>query len=94
MYEAPDRYKRLTAARLPGGESLGLTNQVGDDNGSSPLRDIQLMSRGQLAVFFSAANIVSMLCVCAALWPNVSSLYLAPWAAAVIGGAVRSSSAG
>ena len=85
MYEAPDRYKRLTAARLPGGESLGLTNQVGDDDGSSPLRDIQLMSRGQLAIFFAAANIVSMLCVCVALWPNVSGLYLAPWAAAVVG---------
>ena len=85
MYEAPDRYKRLTAARLPGGESLGLTNQVGGDDGSSPLRDIQLISRGQLAFFFAAANIVSMLCACVALWPNVSGLYLAPWAAAVIG---------
>jgi hypothetical protein len=25
MYEAPDRYKRMIAARLPGGESLGLS---------------------------------------------------------------------
>ncbi len=24
MYEAPDRYKRMIAARLPGGESMGV----------------------------------------------------------------------
>ncbi len=84
MYEAPDRYKRLVAARLPGGESLGLTNQESED-GSSPLRDIQLISRGQLAPFFAAANIISMLCVAATLWPAVSLIWIRPWAATVAG---------
>ena len=27
MYEAPDRYKRMVAARLPGGESMGVANR-------------------------------------------------------------------
>ena len=26
MYEAPDRYKRMISARLPDGESLGVTS--------------------------------------------------------------------
>ncbi len=85
MYEAPDRYKRLTAARLPGGESLGLTNQQDNDDGGSPLRDIQLISRGQLAPFFAVANIVAMLCVSITLWGNVPLAFLAPWAIAVFG---------
>ena len=29
MYEAPDRYKRMVSARLPGGESLALTSPAG-----------------------------------------------------------------
>ena len=60
MYEAPDRYKRMISARLPGGESLGLTNREGEGE-SSPLRDVQLISRAQLAPFFAAANIVAAL---------------------------------
>ena len=28
MYEAPDRYKRMISARLPGGESLGLSQDA------------------------------------------------------------------
>ena len=53
MYEAPDRYKRMIAARLPDGESPGLARDNG--NGSSPLKDVQLIARGQLAPFFAAA---------------------------------------
>ena len=31
MYEAPDRYKRMVSARLPGGESLALTSPHAPD---------------------------------------------------------------
>ncbi len=78
MYEAPDRYKRLISARLPGGESAGLTNRGADDE-SSPLRDVQLISRAQLAPFFAAANIVAALMMAANLWTVVSPEWLAPW---------------
>ena len=57
MYEAPDRYKRMISARLPDGESLGLASDPAD-NASTPLKDVQLISRAQLAPFFAAANIV------------------------------------
>ena len=67
MYEAPDRYKRMIAARLPDGESLGLTNRDADED-SSPLRDVQLMARAQLDPFFDAANIVAAAMMVAALW--------------------------
>ncbi len=70
MYEAPDRYKRMISARLPGGESLGLTSEQVDD-ASSPLKDVQLISRAQLAPFFAAANIVAALMMIAALWDEV-----------------------
>ena len=56
MYEAPDRFKRMKAARLPDGESLGLTSEQADTT-NSPLKDVQLISRAQLAPFFTAANI-------------------------------------
>ncbi|MEO6247758.1 MAG: PAS domain-containing protein [Sphingomicrobium sp.] len=84
MYEAPDRYKRMVAARLPGGESLGLTSQETPDSGS-PLRDIQLISRGQLAPFFALANIVAMLCAVVALWRVAPLPYLGGWAIIVVG---------
>jgi hypothetical protein len=84
MYEAPDRYKRMVAARLPGGESLGLTNQKSDDS-SSPLRDVQLISRGHLAPFFALANVAAMLCALVALWGKAPVGYLAGWAVAVAG---------
>ena len=64
MYEAPDRYKRLISARLPGGESAGLAARE-DELESSPLRDVQLMSRAHLAPFFAAANIVAALMMAA-----------------------------
>ena len=83
MYEAPDRYKRMTAARLPGGESLGLTNQDAEQEGGSHLRDIQLLSRGQLAVFFALANIIAAVVALVALggaWPMP---YLLGWVCAV-----------
>jgi diguanylate cyclase (GGDEF)-like protein/PAS domain S-box-containing protein len=84
MYEAPDRYKRLISARLPGGESAGLTNR-GAETGSSPLRDVQLISRAQLAPFFAAANIVASLMMLANLWGVVASEWLVPWVLAVGG---------
>src|SRR5438270_8415008 len=82
MYEAPDRYKRLTSARLPGGESAGVAAREADSE-SSPLRDVQLISRAQLAPFFAAANIVAALILVAAMWGVVSSEWFLPWAAGV-----------
>jgi diguanylate cyclase (GGDEF)-like protein/PAS domain S-box-containing protein len=84
MYEAPDRYKRLISARLPGGESAGLTNREAE-TGSTPLRDVQLISRAQLAPFFAAANIVASLMMLANLWGIVASEWLMPWVLAVSG---------
>ena len=67
MYEAPDRYKRLISARLPGGESAGLAAREAESE-SSPLRDVQLISRAQLAPFFAAANTFAALMMAANLW--------------------------
>ncbi len=84
MYEAPDRYKRMISARLPGGESLGLSRSAGPgDDMSSPLRDTQLIARGQLAAFFASANAVAALLVAATLWGQVQIALLAGWAGAV-----------
>jgi diguanylate cyclase (GGDEF)-like protein/PAS domain S-box-containing protein len=82
MYEAPDRYKRMISARLPDGESLGLTNRDADED-SSPLRDVQLMARAQLAPFFAAANIVAAAMMVAALWGETAAEWLLPWFAVV-----------
>jgi diguanylate cyclase (GGDEF)-like protein/PAS domain S-box-containing protein len=82
MYEAPDRYKRLISARLPGGESAGLAASQGDSD-SSPLRDVQLISRAHLAPFFAAANIVAALMMAANLWRDTSPAWLVPWVLAV-----------
>jgi len=82
MYEAPDRYKRMVSARLPGGESLGISAGQPDSE-NSPLRDAQLIARAQLAPFFAAANVVAAAMVAACLWTQVSILWLGGWAAAV-----------
>jgi len=82
MYEAPDRYKRMISARLPDGESLGLTNGNKDD--ASPLRDVQLISRAQLAPFFAAANILAAAMMGAALWGSVEATYIGGWLAAIL----------
>ena len=82
MYEAPDRYKRLISARLPGGESAGLAAREADLE-SSPLRDVQLISRAHLAPFFAAANIVAALMMAANLWGSVSPAWVVPWVGAV-----------
>src|SRR3982751_1162732 len=82
MYEAPDRYKRMVSARLPGGESLALT-AGGANEGSSPLRDVQLISRAQLAPFFAAANAVAALLIVAELWTHVPAEWLLGWAGVV-----------
>jgi diguanylate cyclase (GGDEF)-like protein/PAS domain S-box-containing protein len=84
MYEAPDRYKRLISARLPGGESAGLAAREAEGE-SSPLRDVQLISRAQLAPFFAAANIVAAFMMSANLWGRAPSEYLVPWVLAVAG---------
>jgi diguanylate cyclase (GGDEF)-like protein len=81
MYEAPDRYKRMISARLPGGESAGLAAR--EESDTSPLRDGQLISRSQLAPFFAAANVVAALIMLANLWDVVSATWLLPWAGAV-----------
>jgi diguanylate cyclase (GGDEF)-like protein/PAS domain S-box-containing protein len=82
MYEAPDRYKRLISARLPGGESAGLAAREAESE-SSPLRDVQLISRAQLAPFFAAANIVAALIMTASLWGHAPATWLVPWVGAV-----------
>src|SRR3954471_305302 len=81
MYEAPDRYKRLISARLPSGESAGLA--APEDSESSPLRDVQLISRAQLAPFFAIANVVAVLILTANLWGDVDPTWLLPWVGAV-----------
>ena len=83
MYEAPDRYKRLISARLPGGEFGRPRRARVRDDESSPLRDVQLISRAQLAPFFAAANIIAALMMAASLWGSNSAPWLLPWAAAV-----------
>src|SRR3954464_13729452 len=82
MYEAPDRFKRITAARLPDGESLGLASEPVDIS-STPLKDVQLTSRAQLAPFFAAANVVAAIMTIAPLWGVVSTILLFPWLGAV-----------
>ena len=83
MYEAPDRYKRMVSARLPGGESMGLSQHDASSEASTPLRDRQLIARGQLALFFAAANIVAALLIGMTLWENSQATLLAAWAGAV-----------
>ncbi len=83
MYEAPDRYKRMIAARLPDGESLAVANDV--EGMSSPLKDKQLIARGHLAPFFAAANIsAAVLFSGALLGSQAPILYLLGWTALVI----------
>nr|WP_283937547.1 GGDEF and EAL domain-containing protein [Sphingomonas hankyongi] len=48
------------------------------------MRDVQLISRAQLAPFFAAANIVAALMMCANLWDIVTFELVAPWALAVV----------
>jgi diguanylate cyclase (GGDEF)-like protein/PAS domain S-box-containing protein len=72
----------MISARLPGGESLGLTSREGDGE-SSPLRDVQLISRAQLAPFFAAANIVAALMMSALLWGAVDLTWLIGWCGTV-----------
>src|SRR5689334_41878 len=81
MYEAPDRYKRMIAARLPDGESSAFARD--NDSGASPLRDIQLIARGQLAPFFALANGVAAVLFTAALWGSVPASWLLGWSGAV-----------
>ena len=82
MYQAPDRYKRMIAARLPDGESAAFSASESEGE-TSPLRDAQLIARAQLAPFFAAANIVAAAMMIACLWGDAPELWLAGWAAAV-----------
>ena len=84
MYEAPDRYKRMISARLPDGESLGVASR-GADEGSSPLRDVQLIARGHLAPFFAVANSVGAVLMATILLGHVPTAWLGGWVAAVVG---------
>ena len=83
MYEAPDRYKRMVSARLPGGESLGLSTQDKDDN-ASPLRDAQLIARAQMGLFFAGANIVAALLIVGSLMTRLPSTTLFIWVGSVV----------
>ncbi len=78
MYEAPDRYKRLLSAKLPGGESAGVS-APGEDSANTPLRDSQLMARAHLAPFFAAANVAAALILGYTLWSYAPLALLAPW---------------
>jgi diguanylate cyclase (GGDEF)-like protein len=51
----------------------------GQSDGGSPLRDVQLISRAQLAPFFTAANVVAAVLVSAALWQHVATHWLVGW---------------
>jgi diguanylate cyclase (GGDEF)-like protein len=77
MYEAPDRYKRMIAARLPDGESAGFARDSAD--AASPMKDAQLIARGQLAPFFALTNIVAACLFTAALWGSVPASLLLGW---------------
>ena len=81
MYEAPDRYKRLISARLPGGESAGLAAGAAEAE-TSPLRDVQLISRAQLAPFFAFANIIAALMMIPNFWGQPVT-WLVPWLVAI-----------
>ena len=82
MYEAPDRYKRMISARLPDGESLGVASHEADE-GSSPLRDAQLIARGQFAPFFAIANSIAAVMMAMILYGHVPASYLGAWALGV-----------
>jgi len=82
MYEAPDRYKRMTSARLPDGESLAFASGKAESE-NSPLRDAQLLARADLAPFFAAANIVAAVMIVTGLSTEVPIVWLGGWAAAV-----------
>jgi diguanylate cyclase (GGDEF)-like protein len=72
----------MMSARLPGGESAGVAARETESE-TSPLRDVQLLSRAQLAPFFAAANVVAALILVANLWGVVSVDWLLPWAGGV-----------
>jgi diguanylate cyclase (GGDEF)-like protein/PAS domain S-box-containing protein len=82
MYQAPDRYKRMVSARLPGGESLAITAARGNIE-NSPLRDAQLLARAHLAPFFAAANVVAAAIVAACIWSQAPIAWLGGWVATV-----------
>ncbi len=54
------------------------------DDGSSPLRDAQLIARGQFAPFFAAVNSVAAVLMSMILYGHVSATYLGGWALAVV----------
>ena len=82
MYQAPDRYKRMIAARTPDGADVGVAS-VKEEKGSSPLRDVQLISRAQLAPFFAIANIVGALLLPVVLSSAIDPILLMGWIAGV-----------
>jgi diguanylate cyclase (GGDEF)-like protein len=67
----------MIAARLPDGESVAAAKDV--ERTASPLRDVQLISRGQLAPFVAVTNVVAALLFCVALWGSASTELLVPW---------------
>jgi diguanylate cyclase (GGDEF)-like protein/PAS domain S-box-containing protein len=73
----------MIAARLPDGESLGVTSREPDE-GSSPLRDAQLIARGEFAPFFAAANSIAAVLMAMVLFGHVASSYLAGWSVTVV----------
>ncbi|WP_265530708.1 putative bifunctional diguanylate cyclase/phosphodiesterase [Sphingomicrobium marinum] len=84
MYQAPDRYKRMISARLPDGETLGVSTG-NDDRSSSPLRDVQMIARSKFAPFFAAANVVGALLVAASLNHAIDTAALIGWMMVIFG---------
>jgi diguanylate cyclase (GGDEF)-like protein/PAS domain S-box-containing protein len=72
----------LISARLPGGESAGLATSEAESE-SSPLRDVQLITRAHLAPFFAAANVVAALIMTANLWGSAPPAWLGGWVGSV-----------
>ncbi|MEO7277980.1 MAG: EAL domain-containing protein [Sphingomicrobium sp.] len=68
----------MISARLPGGQSAGLSARNAETE-SSPLRDVQLMSRAHLAPFFAAANVVAALILAITLWGRAPAVPLLGW---------------
>src|SRR4051794_18919531 len=56
---------------------------TGGDGQRSPLRDVQLISRAQLAPFFAVVNILAALMMISNLWDHVGPTWLVPWLGAV-----------
>ncbi|MCM8558336.1 putative bifunctional diguanylate cyclase/phosphodiesterase [Sphingomicrobium sediminis] len=75
----------MVSAKLPDGASVGAASGVRDDQASTPLRDVQLISRAQLAPFFAGANILAALLFATSMHSSVSLAMMGGWILTIIG---------